>query len=137
MEMDAILQIVTVLVAALAIVWHQQHNTDKLREDFDILRGDSNAAHQQHREDFNILRGDSNAAHHQHRQDLNKLREDSNAAHHQHRQDLNKLREDSNAAHHQLREGITENGQRLARIEGFLAIGMPTVADDSIDAGSK
>ena len=71
MELDAVVQLVTVLVAALAIVWHQQHNTDKLRED------------------------------------------------------LNKLR-----------EGITENGQRLARIEGFLGIGMPTVADESMDAGS-
>ena len=130
MEMDAIVQIVTVLVAALAIVWHQQHNTDKLREDF-------NLANHQHRQDLNKLREDSNAAHHQHRQDLNKLREDSNAAHHQHRQDLNKLREDSNAAHHQLREGINENGQRLARIEGCLGIGIPTVADESIDAGSK
>ena len=122
MELDAVVQLVTVLVAALAIVWHQQHNTDKLREDF-------NAAHHQLREDFN-------ATNHQHRQDLNKLREDSNAAHHQHRQDLNKLREDSNTAHHQLREGINENGQRLARIEGFFGIGMPTVADESIDAGS-
>ena len=82
MELDAVVQLVTVLVAALAIVWHQQHNTDKLREDF------------------------------------------------------NKLREDSNAAHHQLREGINENGQRLARIESFLGIGMPTVADESIDTGS-
>ena len=104
MELDAVVQLVPVLVAALAIVWHQQHTTDKLRQDF-------------------------NVAHHQHRQDLN-------AANHQLREDLNKLREDSNAAHHQLREGITENGQRLARIEGFLGIGMPTVADESIDTGS-
>ena len=89
MELDAVVQLVTVLVAASAIVWHQQHNTDKLRED------------------LNILRGDFNVANHQHREDLNKLR-----------------------------EGITENGQRLARIEGFLGIGIPTVTDESIDAGS-
>ena len=111
MELDAVVQLVTVLVAALAIVWHQQHNTDKLREDLNILR-----------EDFNV-------ANHQHREDLN-------TANQQHREDLNKLSEDSNAANHQLREGITENGQRLARIEGFLGIGMPTVADESMDAGS-
>ena len=104
MELDAVVQLVSLLVAALAIVWHQQHNTDKLRADF-------------------------NAANHQHREDLK-------AANHQHREDFNKLREDSNAANHQLREGITENGQRLARIEGFLGIGMPTVADESIDTGS-
>ena len=123
MELDAVVQLLTVVVAALAIVWHQQHNTDKLRQDF-------NVANHQLRQDFNV-------ANHQHREDLNKLREDSNAAHHQHRQDLNKLREDSNAAHLQLREGINENGQRLARIEGVLGIGMPIVADESIDAGSK
>ena len=127
MELEAVVQLVTVLAAALAIVWHQQHNTDKLRQDF-------NTAHHQ-------LRQDSNAAHHQHRQDLNKLREDSNAAHHQlpprPQTTVPRLREDSNAAHHQLREGINENGQRLARIEGVLGIGIPTVADESIDAGSK
>ena len=94
MEMDAILQIVTVLLATMVIIGHQQDNTDQLREDL-------NAANHQHREEFN-------------------------AANHQHREDFSKLR-----------EGITENGQRLARVEGFLAIGMPTVADESIDAGSK
>ena len=78
MELDAVVQLVTVLVAASAIVWHQQHNTDKLRED-------SNAANHQLREDFN-------AANRQHREDFNKLRED-----------LNKLREDSNAAPRQIR----------------------------------
>lgn len=78
MDVEAIAQLVTVLVAALAIVWHQQHNTDKLREE---LTG----------------------------------------------------------SNRQLREGITENGQRLARIEGFLGegflgIGMPTAPDESADA---
>ena len=112
MELTAIVQLVTVLAAALAIVWHQQHNTDKLRADFNT------ANHQ--------LRGDLNAANHQLRGDLNKLRDDSNAANHQLRGDLNKLR-----------EGINENGQRLARIEGVLGIGIPTVADEPVDAASK
>ena len=129
MELDAVVQLVTVLVAALAIVWHQQHNTDKLREDLNILREDFNVANHQLREDLNTAnqqhREDLNTANQQHREDLNKLREDFNAANHQHREDFNKLR-----------EGITENGQRLARIEGFLGIGIPTVADESIDAGS-
>ena len=116
MELDAIVQLVTVLAAALAIVWHQQHNTDKLRADFNT------ANHQ--------LRGDFNAANHQ-------LRGDLNAANHQLRGDLNKLRDDSNTANHQLREGINENGQRLARIEGVLGIGILTVADEPVDAASK
>ena len=119
MELDAIVQIVTILVAALAIVWHQQHNTDKLRADF-------NTANHQLHGDLNKLRDDSNAANHQLHGDLNKLRDDSNAANHQLRGDLNKLR-----------EGINENGQRLARIEGVLGIGIPTVADEPVDAASK
>ena len=123
MELDAVVQLVTVLVAALAIVWHQQHNTDKLRQDF-------NVAHHQLREDFNV-------ANHQHRQDLNKLREDSNAANHQLREDFNNANRQHREDFNKLREGITENGQRLARIEGFLGIGIPTIADESIDAGSK
>ncbi|MDE0066582.1 MAG: hypothetical protein OXN44_06890 [Acidimicrobiaceae bacterium] len=76
MDVEAIAQLVTFLVAALAIIWHQQHNTDKLREEL-------------------------------------------------------------NDSNRQLREGITENGQRLARIEGFLGIGMPAVPDESVDAGPK
>ncbi|MDE0699553.1 MAG: hypothetical protein OXH61_02395 [Acidimicrobiaceae bacterium] len=31
MDLDAIVQLVTVAMAAMGIVWHQQHNTDKLR----------------------------------------------------------------------------------------------------------
>ena len=33
MSADVIAQIVTVLVAVLGIIWHQQHSTDKLRDE--------------------------------------------------------------------------------------------------------
>ncbi len=34
MDFDAVTQIVTVVLAVLAIIWHQQRSTDKLRSDF-------------------------------------------------------------------------------------------------------
>ena len=33
MEVDAVAQIVTLLTVGIAIVWHQQRSTDKLRDD--------------------------------------------------------------------------------------------------------
>ncbi len=98
MELDAIAQLVTVLMAAMAIVWHQQRSNDTLREQF-------NASNRQ-------------------------LREELNTSHQQ-------LREELNTSHQQLRDGIIENGQRLARIEGFLGIGMPAVSDTPVEAGPK
>ncbi len=41
-----------------------------------------------------------------------------------------KLRDDFNHANDKLRTELAANGQRLARIEGFLGIGMPAAADD-------
>lgn len=57
MAVESIAQLVALLVAVLGIIWHQQHSTDKLRDE------------------------------------------------------------------------VISNGQRLARIEGFLRIGMPAPAD--------
>lgn len=57
MAVESIAQLVALLVAVLGIIWHQQHSTDKLRDE------------------------------------------------------------------------VLSNGQRLARIEGFLRIGMPAPAD--------
>ena len=63
MSVDAIAQVVTVLVGVLGIIWHQQRSTEKLHDKFDKLR-----------------------------------------------------------------DVVVDNGQRLARIEGFLGIGMPAAA---------
>ncbi len=75
MAMETIAQVLTVLVAVLGIIWHQQRSTEKLREEF--IRA------------------------------------------------IDGLREDHNG----LRQEVIGNGQRLARIEGFLRIGMPAPAD--------
>ena len=64
MDANTAAQIITVVLAVLAIIWHQQRTVDKLRDDF-------NAADREHR------------------------------------------------------AGLTEVKERLARIEGFLGIGIP------------
>ena len=65
MSIDVIAQMATMVLAVLAIIWHQQRSTDKLRDDF-------------------------------------------------------------NQSNDKLQAELVANGQRLARIEGFLGIGMPT-----------
>ena len=65
--METLVQVVTVALAVVAIVWHQQRTIDKLRDDTD--RG-----------------------------------------------------------FEKLRIEVASNGERLARIEGFLGIGMPEAA---------
>ncbi len=91
MEADAIAQLVSLLMVALGIVWHQQRSTDKLREDFQTANRN--------------------------------LREEFQTANRQLRQD-----------HDRLREAIAQIGQRLARIEGFLGIGIPSAPDESTGA---
>ncbi|MXW74519.1 MAG: hypothetical protein F4Z58_00560 [Acidimicrobiaceae bacterium] len=69
MEADAIVQLVTIVVAAMGIVWHQQHSTNQLRSEFREdnrqLREDFNTANRELREDFGgefkSLREDHNA----------------------------------------------------------------------------
>lgn len=67
MDANTVTQVLTVVLAVLAIIWHQQRTVDKLRDDF-------NAADREHR------------------------------------------------------AGLTEVKERLARIEGFLRIGIPAGA---------
>ena len=68
MGIATVSQIVTVVLAALAIIWHQQRSTDKLRADFE-------------------------------------------------------------RAIDKLRDGLGEVRERLARIEGFLGIGIPKIPE--------
>ena len=98
MALETILQLVTVVVAAMAIVWHQQRGND-------ALRGELNTSNQQ-------------------------LREELNTSNQQ-------LRSEFNTSLSRLNEAVAENGQRLARIEGCLGIGMQTVSDASVEAGPK
>ena len=89
MATETIAQILTVLVAVLGIIWHQQRSTERLRDDFTRA--------------------------------IDGVRDDFTRA-------VDGLREDHNG----LRQEVVNNGQRLARIEGFLRIGMPAPADAGV-----
>ena len=78
MDIDVIVQTVTLVLAVLAIIWNQTRSTDKLRDDLT--------------------------------------------------QANDKLRDDFTSGLGELTKEVAENGQRLARIEGFLGIGMPKEA---------
>ena len=76
MSVEVAVQAVTLVLAVLAIIWHQQRTSEKLRDDFTRAN--------------------------------------------------NRLRDDFTQANNRLRDEVVANGQRLARIEGFLGVGMPT-----------
>lgn len=78
MSVEVATQVVTLVLAVLAIIWHQQRSTEKLRDEF-------------------------------------------NSA-------IDKLRDEFNQAISSLRDAVVNNGQRIARIEGFLKVGMPADA---------
>ena len=111
MSVEVITQVVTLVLAVLAIIWHQQRTTDKLRDELihtsDKLRDETNNA-------INKLRDETNNA-------INKLRDETNNA-------INKLRDELTQAISSLRDEVIGNGLRIARIEGFLGIGTPSDA---------
>ena len=98
--METLVQVVTVALAVVAIIWHQQRAIDKLRngtnQSIDKLRNDTN-------------------------QSIDKLRNDTS-------QSIDKLRDETDRGLAKLGAAIAANGERLARIEGFLGIGMPDAA---------
>ena len=95
--METLLQVVTVALGVFAIIWHQQRTIDKLRDSTSQAIGD--------------LRDDTNQA-------MGDLRDGTNQA-------FDKLRDDTSRAIGKLGTEVAANGQRLARIEGFLGIGIP------------
>ena len=120
--MDTLVQVVTVALAVAAIIWHQQRTIDKLRDDtnqsFDKLRDDTNQS-------FDKLRNGTN-------QSIDKLRNGTSQSIDLLRngtsQSIDKLRDETDRGLAKLGAAIAANGERLARIEGFLGIGMPDAA---------
>ena len=112
--LTAILQISTVLVAVLTLVWHQTRTIDRLRDEVRSDHGHLLKLHakatRQARKDNNRLRGEFTAAN-------NGLREEFTAAH-------GRLWD----LYGKLWDTVIENGRKLDRIEGFLGIGMPEPA---------
>ena len=103
MVLTAVLQVSTVLVAVLTLVWHQTRTVDRLRKE----------ARRDHR---HLLKLQEKATR-QARKDNEKLRAEFTASH-------DKLE----TSHNKLWDVVIENGRKLDRIEGFLGIGMPELA---------
>ena len=108
---STISQIVTLLAVGLALVWHQQRSIDKLRKEFQrshrSLRKEFQRSYKSLRKEFQ--RGQRS------------LRKEFQRGQ---RSLSNELRRD----HAELKGVVEMNGQRLARIEGFLGIAMPPQA---------
>ena len=108
MEMDATLQIiVAVALGVLTIVWNQQRSVGNLRREFQEankeLRRELQEANAEIRREF---------------QEANEqLRREFHEAH-------TEMRREFQQANEQLRRALAGNGERLARIEGHLGIGV-------------
>ena len=125
MDIGEVTQIATLLVSVLAIIWHQQRSTKELRRE---LRGDNQALRQEFREENRALRRELRR---EFRRENKKLRRDFERAHGELRAANGELRADHGElrrAFQKMAEAVADNGRKLARIEGFLGIGMPAPA---------
>ncbi len=140
MDINGITQLATLLVSVLAIIWHQQRSIDKLRR---ATREDNRELRREFREDNRELRRELRREFRREsrklRADLDKdnkqLRADLDKDNKQLRADLDKDNKHLRADHGELRrafqrlaDSVADNGRKLARIEGFLGIGMPAAA---------
>ena len=96
MGLDFVAEVMTLVMAMLAIIWNQQRTTNGLRGEV--------------RQEIRGLRGEMNEANRGLRGEMNNLRGEVQ----------------------KLGDGLTENGRRLARIEGHLGIEvLPTTASET------
>ena len=103
MDLSALAQVGTMVLAALAIVWHQQRSNDKLRDDMSAqITGVRDELRDELRDEISGVRGEISGV----------------------RGEISGVRGEIGT----VRSIVVENGQRLARIEGYLGIGMPSEA---------
>ncbi|WP_419553112.1 hypothetical protein [Candidatus Poriferisodalis sp.] len=151
MDLSALAQVGTMVLAALAIVWHQQRSNDKLRDDMsaqitgvrDELRGEITGVRDELRDE---LRGEIGGV----RDELTGVRDElrdelrgeiggvrgeiigvRDELRDELRGEIGGVRDELTGVRDELgtvRSIVVENGQRLARIEGYLGIGMPSEA---------
>lgn len=95
-----IVQLVALAVGVLGLVWHQQRSIDKLRAEM--------------RQEIGSLRAEMG-------EEIGSLRAEM-------REEIGSLRAEMREEIGSLRAEVAANGQRLARIEGYLGIGMPDKA---------
>jgi|GEM_PF-2708615 len=116
MVLTAVLQVSTVLVAVLTLVWHQTRTVDRLRKE---VRGDHN----------HLLKLHAKATR-QARKDNEKLRREFTEANSEMRREFTEANSGLASAYNKLWDAIVHNSRKLDRIEGFLGIGMPEPVAD-------
>ncbi|MCY4423551.1 MAG: hypothetical protein OXC06_10820 [Acidimicrobiaceae bacterium] len=138
MVLTAVLQVSTVLVAVLTLVWHQTRTVDRLRKE---VRGDHNhllklhaKATRQARKDNEKLRRDFTEANSELRRDFteanSELRREFTEANSEMRREFTEANSGLASAYNKLWDAIVHNSRKLDRIEGFLGIGMPEPVAD-------
>ena len=127
MVLTAVLQVSTVLVAVLTLVWHQTRTVDRLRKE---VRGDHNhllklhaKATRQARKDNEKLRRDFTEAN-------SEMRREFTEANSELRREFTESNSRLASAYNKLWDAIVHNSRKLDRIEGFLGIGMPEPVAD-------
>ena len=117
MDAETVAQLVSLILAVLGIVWHQQHSTQTIRDEL-------HETSREHREELK----ESN------RQQREELKESNRQQREELKESNRQLREDHNLLREavvKLSDVVVENGVRLARIEGRLGIPGSHVPDES------
>lgn len=130
MDGEAIAQLISLVVAAFGIIWHQQRSSEKIRDEL----------HESSREHRQQLQ-ESNRQHREALEQASRRHEQAlEASNRLHREDHNHLRVDFDRLREgqdRLRENIVENGVRLARIEGHLRISVPDESDQPAESSES
>ncbi len=120
MVLSAIMQISTVIVAVLTLVWHQTRTVERLRKE---VRADHSHLLKLHRKATRQARKDNDQLRTEFTSSHDKLRTEFAESHDQ-------LRTEFTSSHDKLWNAVTANSRKLDRIEGFLGIGMPSPSAD-------
>ena len=118
MDTDTIVLLVTGLTAVLGVIWHQQQSTDKLREEtaesYKSLREEMAESNKSLREELREEMAESNKS----------LREEMAESYKSLREEQIRSVDDLTRTDRELLAAVIENGRSLARIQGFLGIGI-------------
>ena len=95
LQIENLAEPVTLLLGMLGLVWHQNHGTNRLRDELQKACEGTEQARREVHQDNRCLRDE-----------------------------LLEARRETQQAIRELQSTVVENGQRLSRIEGFLGIGI-------------
>ncbi|MDE0268508.1 MAG: hypothetical protein OXI96_05665 [Acidimicrobiaceae bacterium] len=145
MGIETVVEVVTLLLAVLALVWHQQRNIDKLRGEFqgsfrDLrseLRGEFDESFRDLRGEFKDLRIEFQESRSEFHESLRVLRSELRGEFQgslselrgEFQGSLSELRIEFHEFRQEISDAVARNGQQLARIEGYLNIRLVEMPD--------